>query len=90
MDSFATEGLPAGRRRDDFSRCIFHFRNGREMRNVRNAIRRRTPNAFCIPPSLQASHPHGQRFPVGSAWIITRVGVRDSDFWEEDNFFYTN
>ncbi|RIA80710.1 hypothetical protein C1645_745054 [Glomus cerebriforme] len=90
MDSFATEDLPAGTRRDDGSRCVFHFRNGREMRDVRDAIQARIPNAFCIPPSLQANHPHGQMFPVGNAWVITRVGVRDSDFWEENNFFHTN
>ncbi|PKY41459.1 hypothetical protein RhiirA4_441308 [Rhizophagus irregularis] len=59
------------------------------LRNARNAIRQRLINAFHIPPSLQASHPHGQTVPVGTAWILTKVGVRDSDFWEDDSFFLT-
>ncbi|PKY41461.1 hypothetical protein RhiirA4_539603 [Rhizophagus irregularis] len=89
MDGFATEGLQNARR-DENSRCVFHFRNGRELTDVRNAIRQRLIDAFCIPPALQASHPHGQAVPVGSAWILTKVGVRESDFWENDTFFHVH
>ncbi|PKC11843.1 hypothetical protein RhiirA5_412563 [Rhizophagus irregularis] len=88
MDGFATEGLQNARR-DENSRCVFHFRNGRELVDVRDAIRQRLINAFYIPPSLQATHPHGQTVPVGTAWILTKVGARDSDFWEDDSFFLT-
>ncbi|GBC37196.2 uncharacterized protein OCT59_003293 [Rhizophagus irregularis] len=89
MDCFATEGLQNARR-DENSRCVFHFRNGRELTDVRNAIRQRLINTFYIPPALQASHPHGQAVPVGSAWILTKVGVRESDFWEDDTFFHVH
>jgi hypothetical protein len=90
MDAFATTNFPPGRRRDNGSRCVFHFRNGQEMQDVRDAIETRYPNAFYIPPSLQAIIPHGQMFPVGNAWIITRVGVLNSDYYEEEKFFYTS
>jgi hypothetical protein len=42
MDSFATKGLQNGVRRNDNSRCVFHFRTGREFADVRNAIHQRT------------------------------------------------
>ncbi|CAG8560956.1 9100_t:CDS:1 [Ambispora gerdemannii] len=88
MDHFATHGLAPNQRRDENSRCIFHFRTKAELYTVRDAIHNLAPNAFCIPPSLRAQHPNAQQVPVGIAWIVSKVGVRDSDFGEDVNFFH--
>jgi len=89
MDAFATNGLQ-NRRRDENSRCIFHFATVTELYTVRNNTRALFPNAFFVPTSLQAQIPNARLHPVGTAWILTKVGVRNSDFGEDDNFFHTN
>ncbi|CAG8481370.1 411_t:CDS:1 [Acaulospora morrowiae] len=53
MDGFATNGLQ-NRRRDENSRCIFHFTFLTELYTVRENIYNIFPNAFFISPSLQA------------------------------------
>ncbi|CAG8756959.1 18430_t:CDS:2, partial [Racocetra persica] len=75
------------RRRDENSRCIFHFATVTELYTVRNNTRALFPNAFFVPTSLQAQHPNAPLHPVGTAWILTEVGVRNSDFGEDDRFF---
>ncbi|CAG8546624.1 11125_t:CDS:2, partial [Gigaspora rosea] len=86
MDAFATNGL-LNRRRDKNSRSIFHFTDNEELYTVRDNIRNLIPNAFFIPPSLQAQIPNAQLHPVGTAWILTKVGVRKSDFGNDGSFF---
>src|SRR5437763_907535 len=72
MDGFATNGL-RGRRRDENSRTIFHFA---QLYTVRRNIRTAFPNAFYVSPALQPQHPTSQLYPIGTAWILTSVGIR--------------
>ncbi|CAG8824809.1 20563_t:CDS:1, partial [Gigaspora rosea] len=67
MNSFATVNLPANRRRDKNSMCVFHFKDSEELYNARDAIRTIHPNAFFVQPALQAQIPGGQFEPVGTA-----------------------
>ncbi|CAG8784701.1 7746_t:CDS:2, partial [Gigaspora rosea] len=67
MNSFATFNLPANQRRDKNSMRVFHFEESEELYNTRDAIRTIHPNAFFVPPSLQAQIPGGQFEPVGTA-----------------------
>ncbi|CAG8551654.1 39942_t:CDS:2 [Gigaspora margarita] len=84
MDAFATNGLQ-NRRRDKNSRSIFHFTDNEELYTICDNIYNLIPNAFFIPPSLQAQNPNAQLHPVGTAWILTKVGVRKSDFENDAN-----
>ncbi|CAG8745742.1 24249_t:CDS:1 [Gigaspora margarita] len=93
MDLFATHGLPQNRRRDKDSRCIFHFREIDDLFQVRRGIKNNNlaPNAFCISPGLHADYqnnPNVQLVPVGTAWILMKVGSLSSDFGEYENFFH--
>ncbi|CAG8652105.1 15051_t:CDS:2, partial [Funneliformis caledonium] len=78
MDAFATVNLPQNRRRDENSRSIFHFPNLNDLYTVRDAVCRLHPNAF-FDPNAQP-----QQEPIGSAWILTNVAVRKSDFAEDN------
>ncbi|CAG8809469.1 6718_t:CDS:1, partial [Cetraspora pellucida] len=88
MDAFATNGLQ-NRRRDENSRCVFHFATVTELYTVRRNIYNLFPNAFYDSPSRQAQLTNAQLQPIGTAWILTKVGVRSSDFGEDDRFFIT-
>jgi len=89
MDAFATNGLQ-NRRRDENSRCVFHFTTGVELYTTRRNILNHFPHAFFDQPSLQALIPNPRTQPIGTAWILTTVGIRKSDFSEDDNFFYSS
>jgi len=80
MDAFATDGL-RNKRRDENSRCIFHFPHSTELYTVRGNIRTQHPNAF-FDPNAQP-----QQEPIGTAWILHNVAVRRSDYAEDDSFF---
>ncbi|CAG8759530.1 40980_t:CDS:2, partial [Gigaspora margarita] len=79
MDGFATNGLQ-NRRRDKNSRCVFHFADIAELYTTRDNIYNLFPNAFYDSPSRQAQLPNARLQPIGTAWILTKVGVRKSDF----------
>ncbi|CAG8768443.1 11028_t:CDS:2, partial [Dentiscutata erythropus] len=79
MDSFATNGL---RNEHENSRAIFHFTTNTELYTMRSNIENLFPNAFMVPPSLQASVPNPRLHPIGEAWILTNVAKRKSDFGE--------
>lgn len=81
MDDFAINNLPQNRRRDENSRCIFHFPNLNELYAVRRNVRTNHPNAF-FDPNVQPLQE-----PIGTAWILTNVAVCKSDFAEDDRFF---
>ncbi|CAG8642564.1 7159_t:CDS:2 [Ambispora gerdemannii] len=87
MDAFATDGL-RNRRRDENSRCVFHFATVTELYTTRRNIYSLFPNAFFVPLSIQAQLPNAQQQPVGTAWILTKVGIRKSDFGEDNSFFH--
>ncbi|RHZ82829.1 hypothetical protein Glove_103g63 [Diversispora epigaea] len=72
MDSFATYGLQNSRR-DENSRCIFHFTGVDEMFTTRDKINDIFPNAFMDSPSLQALIPNARLHPIGTAFILTNV-----------------
>jgi len=86
MDAFATNGL-SSRRRDENSRTIFHFTGVTELYTARRNIRNAFPDAFYVSPALQPQHPTSQLYPIGTAWILTSVGIRRSDFGEDNRFF---
>ncbi|KAF0544216.1 hypothetical protein F8M41_003035 [Gigaspora margarita] len=86
MDGFATNGLQ-NRRRDKNSRCVFHFADITELYTTRDNIYNLFPNAFYDSPSRQAQIPNAQLQPIGTAWILTKVGVRKSDFGVDNRFF---
>src|SRR6185436_9423426 len=86
MDAFATNGLNI-RRRDEKSRCVFHFATVTELYTTRCNIRNLFPNAFFYQPSVQALSPNPRTQPIGKAWILNKVGTRKSDFGIDDNFF---
>ncbi|RIB15391.1 hypothetical protein C2G38_2039419 [Gigaspora rosea] len=90
MDLFATHGL-TNQRRDKNTRCIFHFGELDDLYQVRRGIRNGNyiPSAFCIPPSLHAlvQNPTAQLVPIGTAWILTKIGSSSSDFGEDEIFF---
>ncbi|CAG8566491.1 2348_t:CDS:2, partial [Racocetra persica] len=69
---------------------VFHFATNTELYTVRDNIHALFPNAFFVPTSLQAQIPNAQLHPVGTAWILTKVGVRDSDFGKDTRFFLIN
>jgi hypothetical protein len=81
MDVFATANLPPNRRRDENSRCVFHFPNLKDLYIVRDVVCTTHPNAF-FDPNAQS-----QQGPIGNAWILNNVAVRKSDFAEDDRFF---
>ncbi|KAF0419062.1 His-Me finger endonuclease [Gigaspora margarita] len=81
MNAFATNNLQPNSRRDENSLCVFHFSTVTELYAVRRNIRRLHPNAFFNP------YAQPQQEPIGTAWILNKVGIRKSDFGEDDNFF---
>ncbi|CAG8614941.1 910_t:CDS:2 [Ambispora gerdemannii] len=81
MNAFATDSLRRNNRRDENSLCVFHFSTVTELYTVRRNIRTLHPNAF-FDPNAQP-----QQQPIGTAWILNKVGVRKSDFGEDDSFF---
>jgi hypothetical protein len=81
MNAFATNNLQNNRRRDEGSLCIFHFPHLNELYTVRGNIRTQYPNAF-FDPNAQI-----QQEPIGTAWILTNVAVRRSDYAVDDSFF---
>ena len=87
MDGFATNGLRGGRRRDENSRAIFHFPSVTELYTVRDNISIAFPNAFHAAPAFHLQLPNSQLYPIGTAWILTSVGIRRSDFGEDNRFF---
>ncbi|CAG8582586.1 11415_t:CDS:1, partial [Diversispora eburnea] len=89
MDKFATEGLH-NNRRDENSRCIFHFTSVTEMYTVRDKIHDDFPNAFMHSRSIQALIPNAQLHPIGTAWILMNVEDLEElkcDFGKDNNFF---
>ncbi|CAG8733171.1 24828_t:CDS:1, partial [Gigaspora rosea] len=91
IDVFATYGLTS-RHRDKNSRCIYHFREIDDLFQVRDGIQNNNsaPNAFCIPPSLHPDYqniPNAQLVPIGTAWILMKVGSLSSDFGKDEKFF---
>ena len=82
MDAFATVNIAQNRRRDENSRCVFHFPNLTDLYAAKRAIRTNLPNAF-FDPNVQP-----QQEPIGTAWILNNVAVRRSDFAEDDSFFF--
>ncbi|RIA95116.1 hypothetical protein C1645_734276 [Glomus cerebriforme] len=91
MDHFATYNLN-NQRRDELSRCIFHFKEIQELYTVRDGIRSGNliPNGFHIPRSLQGSIVPGTNnpVPIGQAYLVTKLGVKKSEFAEDTNFFH--
>lgn len=101
MDIFATDGMGQNRRRDRNSRHIFHFRKITDLYALRNRIKNNNlaPNAFCVSPDLlnyyqltfnpiAPNSPNLKQIPIGTAWIITKIGVTSSDYNEDRQFFY--
>ncbi|CAG8528946.1 14358_t:CDS:2 [Gigaspora margarita] len=74
MNAFATNNLRPNSRRDENSLCVFHFSTVTELYTVRGNIRRLHPNAFFD------RNAQPQQEPIGTAWILNKVGVRTSDF----------
>ncbi|CAG8660126.1 9464_t:CDS:2, partial [Funneliformis caledonium] len=83
MDAFATNNLPADMRRDENSLCIFHFSDMNDLYKVRENVCRLHRNAF-FNPNVKP-----QQEPVGTAWLLTSVRKRKSDFGEDNRFFVT-
>jgi len=81
MNAFATDSLQQNRRRDKGSLCVFYFSDMSELYDVRQNIRTLYPHAFF---DSRAQPP--QR-PIGTAWILVKVGVQKSDYAEDDSFF---
>ncbi|RGB43677.1 hypothetical protein C1646_680124, partial [Rhizophagus diaphanus] len=81
MLAFATNNLQNNRRRDEGSLSIFHFPNLAELYTVRGNIRTLYPNAFFD------RNAQPQQEPIGTAWILTNVAVRKSDYAQDDSFF---
>ncbi|CAG8640445.1 275_t:CDS:2, partial [Dentiscutata erythropus] len=73
--------LQANCRRDENSLCVFHFMSVSELYTVRRNIRRLYPNAF-FDPNAQP-----RQEPIGKAWLLTKMGVKKSDFGKDDSFF---
>jgi hypothetical protein len=77
MDQFATYNLN-NQRRDEQSRCIFHFKDIQELYLVRDGIRggNHIPNGFHIPQSLHGSIVPGTNnpVPIGQAYLIIKLG----------------
>ncbi|CAG8704696.1 10027_t:CDS:2, partial [Acaulospora morrowiae] len=82
MDVFATNGLQ-NKRRDDFTTVV-------KLYTVRDNIRNLIPNAFFDQPSLQTLAPNIRLHPVGTVWILTKVGVHKSDFGSDSSFFLSH
>ncbi|CAG8476824.1 13305_t:CDS:1 [Racocetra fulgida] len=81
MNAFATNLLRPNNRRDEKSLYVFHFSTVTELYTVRENICRLHPNAF-FDPNAQP-----RQEPIGTAWILTKVGARKSDFGEDNRFF---
>ncbi|PKC14207.1 hypothetical protein RhiirA5_409677 [Rhizophagus irregularis] len=94
MDQFATYNLNNAQRRDEQSRCIFHFRNIQELHAVRDGIRNGNliPNGFHVPQGLQGSIVAGTNnpVPIGQAYLVIKLGARKSEFSEDKNFFHVD
>ena len=92
MDQFATYNLNNNQRRDENSRCVFHFRDIQELYTVRDGICNGNliPNGFHVPQGLQASIVPGTNnlVPIGRAYLVIKLGVRKSEFSEDKNFFH--
>lgn len=90
MDHFATFGLN-NQRRDENSRCIFHFRDIQELHFVRDGLFNNglIPNGFHVPSTLQAVVPPttNNPVPIGCAYIIIKLGAKKSEFSEDTRFF---
>ncbi|CAB4379431.1 unnamed protein product [Rhizophagus irregularis] len=84
MDQFATYNLNNAQRRDEQSRCIFHFRNIQELHAVRDG--------FHVPQGLQGSIVAGTNnpVPIGQAYLVIKLGARKSEFSEDKNFFHVD
>ncbi|CAG8702339.1 4290_t:CDS:1, partial [Gigaspora rosea] len=78
MNAFATDQLQPNKRRDENSLCVFHFSTMAELYTVRENICRLHPNAFFD------RNAQPQQEPIGTAWILTKVGIRKSDFVEDN------
>ncbi|CAI2195853.1 9810_t:CDS:2, partial [Funneliformis geosporum] len=74
MTAFATNNLQNNQRRDEGSLGVFHFQNMTELYTVRDNIRGLYPNAFFD------RNAQPQQEPIGTAWILVKVGVRSSDY----------
>jgi hypothetical protein len=90
IDVFATYNL-TGQRRDQDSRCIFHFKDSQEMYNVRDNIfnNNLAPNAFHAPNTMRNLVPNNVNnpVPIGRAYVVLKVRVRKSDYAEDSRFF---
>ncbi|CAB4410081.1 unnamed protein product [Rhizophagus irregularis] len=92
MDHFATYNLNNNQRRDELSRCVFHFKDIQELHTVRDGICNANliPNGFHVPRGLQASLLPGTNNPVplGQAYLVIKLGVKKSEFSEDIKFFH--
>ncbi|CAG8575072.1 5134_t:CDS:2 [Diversispora eburnea] len=90
MDRFATFNL-SSQRRDEDSRCIFHFRDIQELYSVRDGLRNSNliPNGFHVPHTLRAVVPAtiNNPEPIGCAYILIKLTVKKSEFSEDTSFF---
>ncbi|PKK65381.1 hypothetical protein RhiirC2_755105, partial [Rhizophagus irregularis] len=79
-------------RRDELSRCVFHFKDIQELHTVRDGICNANliPNGFHVPRGLQANLLPGTNNPVplGQAYLVIRLGVKKSEFSEDVKFFH--
>jgi len=89
MDQIATYNLTRGRR-DENSRCIFHFRDTQELYFVRDTMFANgvIPNAFHVPSTLQPLVPGENLIPIGRVYVVHKVGSRKSDYGEDTAFFF--
>src|SRR6185312_6868552 len=83
MNAFATDSLQPSRRRDKSSFCVFHFSDMTELYDVRENIRTLYPHAFFN------SHAQPPQPPIGTAWILVKIGVQKSDYGKDAAFFVT-
>ncbi|CAG8575020.1 603_t:CDS:2 [Paraglomus occultum] len=80
MNEFATNGLQQNRR-DKGSLCVFHFADVTELYAVRRNIRAIYPHAFFDPRAQPQQH------PIGTAWVLYKIGMRKSDYDADECFF---
>ena len=92
MDQIATYNLTRGRR-DENSRCIFHFRDTQELYFVRDTMFANgvIPNAFHVPSTLQPQHAGANNLiPIGRVYIVHKLGSKKSEYGEDTRFFHVN
>jgi len=92
MDQIATYNLTRGRR-DENSRCIFHFRDTQELYFVRDTMFANgvIPNAFHVPSTLRPLAVPGENLiPIRRVYIVHKLGSKKSEYGEDTRFFHVN